>query len=310
MSKEGSKKPSPQRASVGSASGRGRKKIAILGTAPSWKRAPFDEIGWSIWVCNRYGLKKQKPWHRVFEIHKNWDYEDSYARDQYLQELAKVKAPQEVVSLIPLAGVIPRQNTPLSNNVPNWKALFEKYGRIWFSSSFGYMLALALEEEPDEIGLWGIDMESREEYVVQFAGVRHFLDLARSKGIKITVPPTSSLLREPPPYPDRFETVFAHDLEEKARDIEGRIAQAENAIETVQDALMERGRYTNLRTEDVDGREPPDLKATLRNWKRSLYRLQGMLMMLQNYKRRYVWNAVPPDLGDENEVDIFDCGPV
>src|SRR3990167_289175 len=111
-------------------------KIAILGTAHGWTDAPFDKPDWEIWVCNRAGLK-MKPWHKLFEIHKNLDYESPAAKDKYLADLRAIKPPQRVVSIVPLEGS--------ANLVLDRQALFDKYGSIWFSSSFGYMIAHALE---------------------------------------------------------------------------------------------------------------------------------------------------------------------
>jgi len=53
----------------------GFNKIAILGTAPDWKDAPFDDESWEIWACNRsgFGLKR---WDVLFEIHNHFEPEE------------------------------------------------------------------------------------------------------------------------------------------------------------------------------------------------------------------------------------------
>jgi hypothetical protein len=78
--------------------------------------------------------------------------------------------------------------------------IIERFGRSFFTSTPAWMLALAIDQGAKEIGLWGIDMASDDEYVLQKPGCHHFLEKAHDLGIKITVPPQSDLLRPPPLY--------------------------------------------------------------------------------------------------------------
>lgn len=285
------------------------RKIAILGTAPSFEDAPFLDDDWEIWVANRPGLS-QKRWDRLFEIHKNWDYERPAARDRYLDELKEIKPPQQVISVVPLGGS--------ANLVIDREALFEKYGKIWFSSTFGYMMAHALEQKPTDIGFWGVDLESHEEYVVQFSGLRHFIDIAKERGIKVHVPPRSPLLREPHAYPDRFETSFAYNLEEKARLLERRIGNAERQLELAKGALwrhlgrLEAMEEYNAPKTDVTFEKSESQEAALKvqKWQQNLDKMKGQLLATQHYKRLFVWNVLPPEMGEESPFDVEDCGPI
>ncbi|MGI9503586.1 MAG: hypothetical protein ACR2RE_11085, partial [Geminicoccaceae bacterium] len=45
-----------------------------------------------------------------------------------------------------------------TNIVVDREALFDKYSRMWFSSSISYCLAVAIEEGATDIGCWGIDL--------------------------------------------------------------------------------------------------------------------------------------------------------
>jgi hypothetical protein len=78
--------------------------------------------------------------------------------------------------------------------------LVGKYGPYFFTSSLAWMFALAMEENPQSIGLWGVDMAATEEYGYQRAGCQFFAMLARSKGIEVGVPPESDLFRPAPLY--------------------------------------------------------------------------------------------------------------
>jgi hypothetical protein len=107
-----------------------------------------------------------------------------------------------------------------SNVVINRDSLFEKYGKTWFSSSISYAVAMAIEERATDLGIYGIDLESGEEYTAQYPGCRHFIDVARLLGINVHLPLGSGLMREPMPYPDRYETHMSLMLERKVKWLE------------------------------------------------------------------------------------------
>lgn len=72
-----------------------------------------------------------------------------------------------------------------------------KYGGYFFTSSLSYMFALAIEQKPTHIGMWGVDMSATEEYGYQRAGCHYFIQKARDLGIEIVVPVESDLLASP-----------------------------------------------------------------------------------------------------------------
>ena len=284
------------------------KKIAIVGTAPDWKRAPFDDEDWEIWACNKLATGLERC-DRIFEIHRRFNEDDLESPDKaYLKSLKKETRP--VYSIIPLGSK--------NNVVLDREKMFKKYGKTWFSSSFSYMLALALNMGVKEVGLWGMGMESREEYVVQQAGVRHFVDLMRFVGIKVHIPDYSVFAREPSPYPDRFETNLALVLENKAQLIKKLLDKDRNnlrRIEVLAARLEGRIRYRHGPVGDSDSLEDDykqlakiqDNETLLRE---NVHRLKGELYATQHYKRLFVWNVIPPEPGEETDDDVEDCGPI
>lgn len=62
-------------------------------------------------------------------------------------------------------------------------------------SSVAFSMALAMEEQPDEIGLFGIDLTSSEEYVYQRANMAYLIGRAEGAGIKVWIHPDSGLLK-------------------------------------------------------------------------------------------------------------------
>ena len=286
------------------------RKVAILGTSPTWKDAPFDDETWEIWSCNAPALDLQRC-DRIFEIHQRWW--DNDEDNEYLRKLRAVKAPRKVYSIVPIGGS--------ENIVMDRKALFKKYGVTWFSSSFGYMIGQAFEEKIGKIGLWGVDMESREEYIVQQAGVRHWIDLAPFVDIEIYVPDDSLLRREPVPYPDRFETVQALAFERKARRIHGMLDKAEQGLEKAKRTLYFRIGYLDAasaekypsdirRPGENEDRDIMEARWNVERWVAHVARLKGELFATQHYKRLFVWNVIDPDLGEESAHDVEDCGPI
>ena len=75
-----------------------------------------------------------------------------------------------------------------------------KYGPYFFTSSLSYMFAMALEQKPTHIGLWGVDMTANEEYGYQRPGCQYFIQKARDLGVKVIVPVESDICAPAPQY--------------------------------------------------------------------------------------------------------------
>jgi hypothetical protein len=72
--------------------------------------------------------------------------------------------------------------------------LSEKFGR-YFTSTIGYMLALAIDEGYDWIGCYGIDLASDVEYAQQRPNAEYFIGLARGMGKTVEIAPSSALCK-------------------------------------------------------------------------------------------------------------------
>ena len=81
------------------------------------------------------------------------------------------------------------------------------------------------------IGLWGVDMAAQEEWQFQRSGCHYFIWEARKRGIKVTLPPESDLLRPPPLY--GFAEADPHHVKLLVRkaEISQRLAACEQAME-------------------------------------------------------------------------------
>ena len=148
-------------------------KIGILGSASSFHQAPFLDPSWELWACNVGPLPDGARWDRWFDLHDDASIDTYPGHREFLTSQTK--------------PVYRRQNYPIA-------AMTAKYGTWFFTSSIAYMLAMALEEGPEEIGLWGVDMADATEYSSQKNGCRFFLQLALMRGIKVTTPSGCELM--------------------------------------------------------------------------------------------------------------------
>ena len=68
-----------------------------------------------------------------------------------------------------------------------------------FTSSFAWMMAFAMKQGASEIALYGIDMASRDEYILQRPGFYFFRHEAKRRGIKVLL--ASCRQRQPSQFP-------------------------------------------------------------------------------------------------------------
>jgi len=301
-----------------------QRKIAILGTTPSRMQAPLKDESWEIWTIGPGG-KDANRWSRLFETHTVWPLDFGELKDDksYLDDLSKVDGEQSVYSIVDMKTHLPRwahdhgkNDDWLKANVRGeWKtnvvidreALFTKYRRMWFSTSICYALALAIEEGATDIGCWGIDLESGEEYISQHAGCAHFLDLARLLGINLHFPNGCGLTRDLNPYPDRYETHLSLTLEKKAAWLQHMIGEHEPQYEAVR-AEMFRIEGASIILKKILARNTPvtqeeialaDQELMNANRKQgqlasNINHLKGELSATQYYRRMYVWGMIDP----------------
>jgi hypothetical protein len=159
-----------------------QRKIAILGSASSTlDKAPFKDDSWEVWALG----PETRRVTRYFEMH-----DDAMLKPEIRANYAAKGVP--VYALHPLKGF---QQLPYP--LEKVRAFF---GQEYFTSSIAYMIALALYEHSQgqpigEIGLWGVDMLTDEEYGLQRPCVEFYLGVATGMNIAVTIPSNSALLK-------------------------------------------------------------------------------------------------------------------
>ena len=146
--------------------------------------------------------------------------QETWFFDGYKKFLEELECPLYMIEHIPR----------FPNSIPypykETKALYHK--RAPYTSTFAWMISLAIQQPGlEELGLWGVDMAATEEYASQLAGGHYWLEKAEEKGIKITVPPESDLLRPYPEYGYQEVTHKYQKIQARAQELAGRMRQCE-----------------------------------------------------------------------------------
>ena len=156
-------------------------KVAIIGLGPTYSQAPFYDPDWELW-----GL----PWHdgywihydRLFEMHDLALLTSTYSTrpKNYLERLKSIDVPLYM------------QEEYFFNVTPY---PFDQITPKYWNSSIAYMIALAIHENAEEIAVYGVDMKGDDEYGYQKPNIEYLLGLAEGRGIKVTIPEESPLLK-------------------------------------------------------------------------------------------------------------------
>ena len=198
-------------------------KVALIGTAPSSRMlAPYGDTSWQIWACspgNMGQLPRVDIW---FELHSNllWPEYQNYGKP-YIEWLNKQPFPiyMQDQSLVAAARVFPMTD------------LVAEFGRAFFTSSFAWMMALAMKMGAVEIALYGIDMASRDEYIRQRPGFYYFKEQAERRGIKVSAPHESDIMQPPPLYAYADSTPMGRKIAARRAEVSGRIGPLDQQIQ-------------------------------------------------------------------------------
>jgi hypothetical protein len=177
------------------------RKIALIGTAGSAPEAPYHDPSWEIWGVSARGEYVTRA-DRWFELHR-LDGEPPDWAANWRKTIKTFTHDLDLYMFYP--------EPDLGPNIKNYPHdhIVSRFGTYFMTSSFAWMMAMAIDElRPQkgkpvdgEIGVWGVDMEYGTEYTEQRSGFRHFFELAKILGIKVSRLASSGLAYEPVPYP-------------------------------------------------------------------------------------------------------------
>lgn len=182
------------------------KRVAIVGTAPSWKDTPWDDPTLEIWGLNdAYTLNFPRidRWYELHPTHK-FHYRPKHERVVYADQVPYghyVRPEGHLEWLQNAAKAIPvfLQDHPPAGWPPNAQrfpveACEAAFGNYWASGP-SYEVAHAMLEGASEIQIWGIHLSTEQEYRDQRANFEHLLGIARGRGIKVVMANSSPVLK-------------------------------------------------------------------------------------------------------------------
>lgn len=226
---------------------------AFSGAKPQLEQHQFPHTGenWQIWGCSPGAYGQVERADRWFELHR-WEPGMAWFSPEYVQWLKAFKGPVYTTEVIP--------EVPNSVRIPR-EMLAAEFGIYFWTSSLSFMFALAIldiqidrlnnpraaDAEPDEIGLWGVDMAATEEYGYQRAGCQFFMVEAQRRGIRVVIPPESDLARPMPMY-GVSEWSHAHiKIMQRRRELASRLQDAEQRhAQAAQEAMFLKGAIDDM----------------------------------------------------------------
>lgn len=206
------------------------RRIAIVGTSESGAQAPYDDDSCEIWGVSARADYVTRA-NRWFELHRL----DGEPRDWAALWRETIKTFSHDVELLMFYP-----ENDLGPRVAPYPAerITARFGTYFMTSTFAWMMALAIDEmcpkggkwEPGEISLWGVEMEYATEYRQQRAGLRHFIDLARVLGITVTRLASGGLAYEPVPYPMWQDDPLVNKLGLRSQQTTGKLNEYQDSL--------------------------------------------------------------------------------
>lgn len=267
-----------------------KKKIAIVGWAgTSRDLAPWTDDSWEKWVLNTMAQREDyaKNCSRVFQLHSKGDIQkdqtDEPAHWKFLTENTTI--PVYMHEHIADSWI----NDGMGNVVAfPTNALLAKFPN-YFTNTVSWMIALAIHEGADVIGLWGVDMaHAISEYGEQRPSCEFYLGLAMGRGIEVFVAPESDLLKTPGQYGLTDDTQMYVSLMARQAEMTGRLNESVGAQnQNVQIIAQLQGRVAEATEQDKTERAAAlnaDLQAamtTQNNCAMAIANLQGGLEIVR-----------------------------
>jgi len=180
---------------------RGKRTVALVGSAfTSGPWAPFGEPGVDVWSLNETHIA---PWLKVegvtgwFQLHPKWVFAKDHPskhRDWLSRDWPFHIWMQREFDGVPRSVTYPLREVENQIGVVRGEQRVEKV----FSSTFSYMVALALLEKTYErIELYGIELVLDGEYAYQREAMAFWVGKADGAGVEVWMPEDCHLLEMP-----------------------------------------------------------------------------------------------------------------
>ena len=195
--------------------------VALIGLAKVTREGIRQSSADEFWALNwSYKYDFIPRIDRLFEMHPVWAYAGTKKKEykkprehwKWLQE----PHPYPIYMLHQLPSVPACVRYPIeavTADIFGDRLIYGDEPRDYYSSSFDYMMALAIYERWDIIELYGFEMGSITEYRYQREGAAGFVMAAVARGITVKRPRNSVLLRAKRYGYEGGQMIFRQDLE-------------------------------------------------------------------------------------------------
>ena len=206
------------------------RRVAICGTsettahlAPTGAVNPDGSPMWEIWTLGT-GYKRQPRSTLHFQLH-NLDEGAMRWSDEYKMWLNKTTTPIMLQKLRP-------EWIPSGVQYPLEQVIGTFPSGDYLTCMIAQMIAFAILQKVDEIGIYGCDLAADPEYYYQRPAVEYWIGLARGMGVKVHIPETSDLLKCAEIYGyqthgGQHQSSFSRCLDARIKEIEARQKQHE-----------------------------------------------------------------------------------
>jgi len=239
--------------------GRKRKKVAIVGFAPSKELTPFEDPEYEIWGVNQLyrHIPRATRW---FDIHKNWN-EHVVEGTDHGAWLRNAPIPTYMVERILEGNPAYLPGIPNSVRFPIERVTEGAGNPKYLTSTIAFMIALALEEGFTTIALYGIDLIVGTEWFYQKACAEFWLGTCHGRGVEVIVPQESALCKS--------AWIYGYEIEPpmwpiKISDIESRVSHLKNErhkkmieLSNIDGALQEAEMWFQIMDVKVKGGQRP-----------------------------------------------------
>jgi hypothetical protein len=232
------------------------RKIALVGTCPSGQLALQLPEDWECWVCSpgNQTFPRIDLW---FELHGDLDFPGEDWRP-YIDWLNTQDFPQ----IVHRTDIFPRARPfPIEDMVREFTDYF-------FTSQPALMFAYAIAQQPEAIGLFGLDMQANSEYAHQKPPMLHFAWLAKERGIQVLCPDESEALIPMPIYGYNLNSPIGRKLRVRSMELRNEIAKLDAQI----------ARATERRTHFRGALDQNEW--ALKTWTTGLYRETGEVLQV------------------------------
>ena len=179
------------------------RKIAILGSAPSLVATPRE--GWEYWSLMSNFQSSTLPVvpDKWFELHN----------PVHLMKYAGVSQ-AEIDYLGTMENLYMMNPVGIAKQFPRDEVLGIRQNQ-YFTSSIAWVIGLAILENVETIGLYGVDLLLTKEYQRERPCIENLLGFAQGRGINIVIPDCSPLMKGA-----LYCDAFAYELQVRAKDNE------------------------------------------------------------------------------------------